>query len=181
MARPRSKDELLDVAEKQYGKLMALIDSMSPAVRDASLYYGPEPRGKEAHWARDKNLRDVLVHIHEWHRLLLDWVAANQAGDARPFLPPPYNWKTYGDMNAELWRKHQETPYEEALRLVGESHKETVELIEGFTDEELFEKAHFPWTGTTTLGSYCVSATSSHYEWAMKKVRAHVKAHRTTN
>ena len=28
----------------------------------------------------------------------------------------------------------------------------------------------------TTLGSYCVSATSSHYEWALKKLRAHVRA-----
>ncbi|MGO3678157.1 MAG: ClbS/DfsB family four-helix bundle protein, partial [Microbacteriaceae bacterium] len=34
----------------------------------------------------------------------------------------------------------------------------------------------FPWTGTTSLGSYCVSATSSHYDWAIKKIRAHIRA-----
>lgn len=33
----------------------------------------------------------------------------------------------------------------------------------------------FDWTGTTTFGSYCVSATSSHYDWAMKKLKAHIK------
>ena len=54
-------------------------------------------------------------------------------------------------------------------------------LIGKFTNEELFTKAHFPWTGTTSLDSYCVSATSSHYEWAIKKTpRIHQKAARTT-
>ena len=47
-----------------------------------------------------------------------------------------------------------------------------VALIGKFTNEELFIKAYFPWTGTTSLGSYFVSATSSHYEWAIKKLRA---------
>ncbi|MDU2984364.1 MAG: ClbS/DfsB family four-helix bundle protein, partial [Actinomyces sp.] len=51
-------------------------------------------------------------------------------------------------------------------------HTAVVALIGKFTNEELFTKAHFSWTGTTSLGSYCVSATSSHYEWAIKKLRA---------
>jgi hypothetical protein len=28
--------------------------------------------------------------------------------------------------------------------------------IEGFSDEELFEKQHFHWSGTTSIGSYCI-------------------------
>ena len=51
-----------------------------------------------------------------------------------------------------------------------------MELIEVFSDEELFTKRFFSWTGTTTLGSYCVSATSSHYDWAIKKLKQ-VKKH----
>lgn len=27
----------------------------------------------------------------------------------------------------------------------------------------------------TNLGSYCVSATASHYDWAMKKIKKHIK------
>lgn len=63
--------------------------------------------GKETHWSRDKNLRDVLVHLYEWHQLLLDWVQANLDGENRTFLPEPYNWKTYPAMNVEFWKKHQ--------------------------------------------------------------------------
>jgi hypothetical protein len=43
--------------------------------------------------------------------------------------------------------------------------------METHSDEELFEKKRYQWTGTTSLGSYLVSATSSHYEWALKLIK----------
>lgn len=66
---------------------------------------------KEAHWKRDKNLQDVLIHLYEWHQLLLNWIHANQNGHRKPFIPAPYNRKTYGDLNAEFWKKHQSTGF----------------------------------------------------------------------
>jgi hypothetical protein len=36
-------------------------------------------------------------------------------------------------------------------------------LIEIFSSDELFAKM-FLWTGGSTLGAYCVSTTSSHYD-----------------
>ncbi len=54
---------------------------------------------KEAHWQRDRNIRDILVHLYEWHQLLLNWEENNKKGLAMPFIPAPYNWKTYGQMN----------------------------------------------------------------------------------
>lgn len=176
MARPQTKKELLDAAHTQYTKLWSLIDSMSDVERDAPLYYGSDFVKKEAHWDRDKNLRDVLIHLYEWHRLLLGWINSNQQGDRRPFLPEPYTWKSYGDMNVEFWRKHQGTSLNDALQSVECSHGQVVDLMGSFTNEELFHRAHFDWTGTATLGSYGVSATSSHCEWAMKKIRASRRA-----
>ena len=122
-------------------------------------------------------MRDVLVHLYEWHQLLLNWVNSNQNGVSMPFLPAPYNWKTYGEMNVGFWEKHQATPYAEAEEMLLGSHKEVLLLIERFSNEELFKAKHFSWTGTTTLGSYCISATSSHYDWAMKKIKAHRKSY----
>jgi len=63
--------------------------------------FSKDEKKKEAHWKRDKNLRDVLIHLYEWHQLILNWVYANQKGEEKPFLPEPYNWKTYGNMNVE--------------------------------------------------------------------------------
>ena len=175
MARPTTKAELIGAASEQWDKLWKLVDGMTPEEQSADFCFSQEGK-KEAHWARDKNLRDVLVHLYEWHQLLLHWVAANQNGENRPFLPAPYNWKTYGDMNVMFWEKHRGTSYEKAEELLRESHKKVMALIETFSNEELFESKHFPWTGTTSLGSYCVSATASHYDWAMKKIKAQIKA-----
>ena len=178
MPRPKSKAELLQAAAVQYLRLWRDIDALPEPLRSTPFDFSSDPAKKEAHWSRDKNLRDVLVHLHEWHLLLLQWVDSNRAGVAAPFLPAPYTWKTYGDMNAALWEKHQSTSYETAKELLDGSHGAVLELLGGFSDAELFESKHFPWTGTTSLGSYCVSATSSHYDWAIKKIKSHGKAHR---
>ena len=178
MGRATTKSDLLKAAAEQFEKLWKLIDSMPENEQTATFNFGDNFIKKEAHWERDKNLRDVLVHLYEWHQLLLNWVEANQNGEVKPFLPEPYNWKTYGQMNIEFWKKHQSTPYEDSKKMLHFSHKQVMDMIEKFTNEALFEKQHFNWTGTSTLGAYCVSATSSHYDWAMKKIKAHIKTYR---
>lgn len=63
----------------------------------------------------------------------------------------------------------------EATELLEQSHKEVLNLAEKFSNEELFSKGVFKWVGGSTLGSYFVSITSSHYNWAIKKLKAHKK------
>lgn len=175
MPRPTTKADLLAAAQTQYDKLWSLLDSLPEPAQTAPFTFGEDPKRKEAHWQRDKNLRDVLIHLVEWHNLLLAWVPACQSGAAVPFLPVPYNWRTYGEMNAGFWQKHQSTSLAQAKTLLQQSHAQTMALIEGFTNEELFESKHFPWTGNSCLGAYCVSTTSSHYAWAIKKLKLHQK------
>jgi len=177
MSRPTNKPELIKSANEQFENLWKLIDSITDEERNAPFDFSNEflQKQKEAHWRRDKNLRDVLVHLYEWHMLLLNWVKSNQSGNTNPFLPEPYNWKTYGLMNIGFWEKHQATPYEQAQTILQGSHIVVIALIETFSNDELFTKNHFSWTGTSTLGAYCVSATSSHYDWAIKKVKQHIK------
>jgi len=175
MGRATTKTDLIKAASDQYEKMWKLIDSMTAEEERAPFTFALTKNMKEAHWTRDKNLRDVLVHLYEWHGLLLNWVDAGQSGDTKPFLPEPYNWKTYGDMNMGFWEKHQATPYETAKKMLRDSHKQVMEMIEGLINEELFEKGVLAWTGTSVLGAYCVSTTASHYDWAMKKIKAHIK------
>ncbi|HCC34133.1 MAG TPA: hypothetical protein DEQ02_00240 [Ruminococcaceae bacterium] len=175
MPRPTTKPDLIRAANEQFEKMWKFIDSMTADEQNTNFNFGDISNKKEAHWARDNNLRDVLVHLYEWHQLLLNWVKANKNGEEKPFLPLPYNWRTYGDMNVEFWKKHQATPYNTSRDMVKESHGEVMALIETFSGDELFVKGSFSWTGGSTLGSYCVSATASHYDWAIKKIKLHIK------
>ncbi|MDC7233026.1 MAG: ClbS/DfsB family four-helix bundle protein [Spirochaetales bacterium] len=173
MARPATKKDLLTAAETGFSTLWQTIETMKSEALAAEFDFSADEKKKEAHWGRDKNLRDVLVHLYEWHQLLLHWVRSNQSRKDLPFLPEPYTWKTYGEMNTAFWKKHQSTDLETAEDLLKTSHAEVLDCIDQFTNDELFVKKHFNWTGTTSLGSYCVSATSSHYDWAVKKLKAH--------
>ena len=173
MPRASTKTELISAANDQWNKMWKLIDSIPGGAHSIVFNFGDDPKLKEAHWKRDKNVRDVLIHLYEWHQLLSKWTAANLDGKDKPFLPEPYNWKTYGDMNVEFFKKHQSTPYDESASMLCDSHENVMALIDSFNDEELFEKKHFSWTGTSNLGSYCISVTASHYDWAMKKIKQH--------
>jgi hypothetical protein len=55
------------------------------------------------------------------------------------------------------------------------SHGEVMALIEAHTDAELFTRKRYAWTGSTSLGAYLVSCTSSHYDWALKLIRKGLK------
>ena len=175
MARATTKADLVTSANEQFEKMWKLIDTMSDEQQNSTFGKEMATAGKEAHWSRDKNLRDILVHLYEWHLLLLNWIKVNSSGEHKPFLPEPYNWKTYPTMNVEFWKKHQSTPLTEAKAKLKESHKDVMALIETLSNEQLFAKGVFDWTGTSTLGAYCVSATASHYDWAIKKIKVHIR------
>ena len=168
MPRPTTKADLIQAANEQFAKLWTLIGEMSDEEKSADIVPNE----------RDKNVRDVLVHLYEWHCLLLNWIRSNTNRNPAPFLPAPYNWKTYPQMNVVFWEKHQNTSYTDAETMLKKTHKEVLALIETFSNEALCSKGTFDWTGTTTLGSYCVSATSSHYDWAIKDIKKALKKYR---
>ena len=80
VTRATTKSDLLNAAQNQYRQLNLLISNLSNTELLTPFDFSKDERKKEAHWQRDKNLRDVLIHLYEWHRLLLDWVEANQTG-----------------------------------------------------------------------------------------------------
>ena len=175
MSRPKTKTELLELAEKNFRELLKLADSLTPRERITPFDFSVDLSKKERHWGRDNNVRDIYIHLYEWHQLLLNFVDANLQGNQQSFLPAPYNWKTYGDMNQMFWEKHQQTSETHARALLEQSHAEVMNLAEKFDDKQLFTKKYYSWVGTSNLGSYFISSTSSHYDWASKKLKAHRK------
>ena len=46
-------------------------------------------------------------------------------------------------MNVEFWKKHQTTDFLDGRERLDRSHKDVMNLIGGFTNEELFIKKYF--------------------------------------
>ncbi|MDR0415010.1 MAG: ClbS/DfsB family four-helix bundle protein, partial [Prevotellaceae bacterium] len=71
MARPTTKEQLKQSSEDNFCKLFTLTNSLSRDEQEKSFAFED----------RDKNIRDVLVHLYEWHNLLLNWVHSNKSGN----------------------------------------------------------------------------------------------------
>ena len=161
MPRPKTKDELLALSQENYKKLNDLINS----------YSLPEQLAEFSTNTMNRNIRDVLAHLHHWHLMMLDWYTVGMTG-AKPDIPAKgYTWKTTPELNKWIWDNYNQTDLEKARELLQSSYEKIRAVIVKHTNDELFEKKRFKWTGTTSLGAYLTSATSSHYDWALKLIK----------
>lgn len=161
MARPTNKTELLDLSKQNFESLLEFIENLSQEEQKKEF-----PKG-----TMNRNIRDVLMHLHHWHLMMLDWYTIGMKGD-KPEIPAKgYTWKTTPELNKWIWEKYNDTSLKDAKDNFKSSYNQIRKLIEKHIDEELFEKKKYKWTGTTSLGAYLVSATSSHYDWAIKLIK----------
>ena len=161
MPRPKNKTELTDLSHENFEKLLNYVDSFSEEEVQTEF-----PPG-----TLNRNIRDVLAHLHHWHLMVLDWYKVGMAGD-KPDIPGKgYNWRTLPDLNKKIQEKYANTDLIKTRELLDNSFAEIQKVIEKHSDEELFERKKYKWTGTNALGAYLVSATSSHYDWAYKLIR----------
>lgn len=167
MPRPTTKQDLIIAATEQFAKLWKLIDSMSEEKQHTIFLFED----------RDKNVRDVLIHLYEWHQMLQQWYTVGVLEGGMPVVPGEgYTWKTLPALNMKIWEQYQNVPLEDAKSMLKDSHKMVMELIDKHTNDELFSRGVYKWTKTSTLGAYFIGSTSSHYDWAMKKIKRHIKS-----
>jgi hypothetical protein len=161
MGRPKNKTDLLSFSKTNYQNLMELIASYSEEEKNKDF-----PPG-----TLNLNIRDVLGHLHHWHLMFLEWYEVGMAG-SKPDMPVKgYSWKNTPELNVMIQKKYENVPLGKMHLLFNTSFKEVFLIIEKHSNEELFTKRRYKWTGSTSLGAYLVSATSSHYDWAIKLIK----------
>lgn len=161
MSRPLNKNELLHLSQKNYGELIDFVDSLTEAERNKTF-----PEG-----TMNRNIRDVLAHLHHWHKMLLDWYAVGMSGQMPDMPAKGYTWKMTPELNKWIWGQYQKADLKEVQGMLDESFQDIQHIITSHTNEELYEKRKYKWTGSTSLGAYLVSASSSHYDWALKLIK----------
>ena len=123
----------------------------------------------------NRNIKDVLAHLHQWHLMMLEWYKIGLKREKPDMPAKEYTWKTLPDLNKKIWEDYRNIKLEEAKELLDSSFLEVQQLITKHSNEELFEKKRYKWTGTTSLGAYLISNTSSHYDWAIKLIKKSMK------
>ncbi|QIK69942.1 ClbS/DfsB family four-helix bundle protein [Erysipelothrix sp. HDW6C] len=160
MARASIKEDLILDSNVGYRDLMALIENMESDLHTEFLFED-----------RDRSVRDVLAHLHEWHNLFFVWYEIGMAGDIPAIPKEGFTWSTIGGLNEAIVADYANVSYEETCSRFMASHAKVMEMMNNHTNTQLFKRYEYAWTGDTVLGSYFVSTAPSHYEWAIKKLK----------
>lgn len=164
MSRPTTRTELLERSATEFEALMDAVEGIATQRRMGASDY---PRG---------SVKDMLAHLDSWHRMFLEWERVGRTGEVAEMPAPGHTWKTTPKLNAEVHERHADDSWDEVVASLRRSHGSVREVIASYGDDELFEKGRYRWTGSTSVGSYAVSATTSHYDWAMKHLKRSRKA-----
>lgn len=108
MPKPKSKEELKTQSQKNYKKLTDLVNS-----------YSKEELKKEFSEGKlNRNVSDVLAHLHEWHIMLLGWYKVGMQGE-KPDMPAKgFTWKTLPELNREINAKYKGSELDEIQKLM---------------------------------------------------------------
>ena len=140
MAVPITKIELIQQSQDNYRELNELIDSF-PNEEQISEF----PKG-----TMNRNIRDVIAHLHQWHLMFIDWYRVGMKG-LKPNMPAKgFSWKDTKELNKKIWRDYQHYELENIRDNLNDSYLELQKIIDKHTDKELFEKRRYNWTGSSS-------------------------------
>ena len=160
MPRPISKEQLLSAMQKEHDKLTHLLTSLPPETLNQS-------SEDIENWA----VKDVLAHVTAWEQMVLSWYQAGLRGEIPELPAPGFNWRQIPALNQQIYEQHQMESYELVRQKFDASYEEILSTVNTLSSENLFTPELFAWTNKNTMGTYFVSATSSHYVWAQKEIR----------
>jgi hypothetical protein len=163
MPRPTTRSELLDATEAEYHSLLGIVTSVPEDLRELP--------GACDDWS----VKDLLAHLDAWHEMFLMWDAVGLAGGTPAMPAPGYTWAQIPALNQEIYERHKRDPWDQVVSRLERSFTRVDEVIASYSNDDLFTKKRYPWTGSTSVGSYATSATSSHYAWAHKLIRRWLK------
>jgi hypothetical protein len=159
MARAKNKTELIQSSQEKFEELLEIVSSVPESHRDKE--------GVCELWS----VKDILAHLHAWHMLFLTWYQVGMAGE-RPAMPAPsLTWKQTPELNQMIYEEYKDASLDEIITSINGSFQEVFSIIQKHSDQELFTKKKYKWTGSTSMGSYLVSATASHYSWAIDLIK----------
>jgi len=161
LRRFNTKEELILASEKTFSNLMELIESQSIENQNCLFLFE----------YRDKNYRDVLAHLHEWHIMLFGYLEVSLDQKKEPEVPKKgYTWKEMDQLNVEIWKMYQKTSLEDVKSMIVESHVKLLNIILGLSNEQLFERNYFKWA-PLSLANFIDHCAAHHYEWAIDLVK----------
>jgi len=164
MPRPTTKEELLTAMQKEHKALVEMLDSLPP-----------EQLAMTSQTIEEWAIKDILAHVTAWEQMVLGWYAAGLRDEVPAMPADGFKWNQIPVLNQQIYEAHRLDPTDNVLAAFRASYQQILERIQAISDEEMFTPERYRWTRKNAMGTYFVSATSSHYHWARKEIWKCVK------
>lgn len=120
---------------------------------------------------RDRDLQDVLNHLHAWHELLLGWLDAVAADRVPAYPAEGRTWAELELLNRELRDKYRVRDLAQALSRLQTSHVGVLARVGALDEALLFDAGRFAWLGGSALAVPVHECLGGHYDWAVETIR----------
>ncbi len=167
MSRPTDKQTLISQNTDSFNKLLRLINNLSQEQQLATFPFNNN---------RDRNIRDIVTRLHEWHLMVIDWYQHDRLSNKSIVNKRGYTWQSLPNLNQLIWEKYQTTPLDIALKKLTESHQQIHALIDSLNEEKLFINKYYPRIYITILGAYLIASTYNHYDWAIRRLKGYKRS-----
>lgn len=163
---PSSKQELLKRVRERHADMEGLLASLSVEQMTAPVL--------DDGWS----VKDSLAHLVAWEGLLLDWTASCRRGEDIVRWGPGFeidgdnSQEQMNRLNTHLYEKNKARKVGEVLDDFRATYLRVVELLEGLSEDEIFDPDHFPVRRGRPLITLLVGDTYEHYDEHAGWIRA---------
>jgi hypothetical protein len=119
-------------------KLLELLAEARQAEQSFIFGISEEERARRGTF-QEWSAKDEIVHIAAWKGIMCERFRAFQAGQ----VPPAFD--DWDAVNEEIYQRHQEDTFSEALDYLELSYNQLVEQVQAMSEEDLLDSQRYPW------------------------------------
>lgn len=160
----KSKTQLLEITNKEFGKLAKLMEAIQPSIAMTK-------------YEEDTSIKDVIAHRAHWIDLFLGWYADGRAGKQVFFPAKGYKWNELKRYNSELRQSQSDLGWQKAVELLHVNYHKLVDFITTHSEAELYRGPMQGANNAWTPGRWAEAAGPSHFRSASKYLRSVLKNH----
>lgn len=97
----------------------------------------------------DRTPSQMIAYQLGWMNLILDWENQEQKGHVVITPAPHYKWNNLGGLYESFYKQYDEYSLKELCIMFVETEYKIIELINTYTDIELFQQGGRKWSSST--------------------------------
>jgi hypothetical protein len=103
--------------------------------------------------------------------MVMSWHHQGKKGETPAMPAEGYTWRQIPALNQHIYEKHQADTLSIVKQNFKASYQKILELTQSLSEDELFKRSYFSWTGQNNVATYVISGSCSHYDWAYKRIK----------